>query len=391
MIFGASNRFQITRLNFGAKIKNSLDAQLLRSDKLTVPSSTRRKPQKVFLDANVVIRAGKPPGRPVMDTLADLVNGGFIQVVTTDLTKIEVAKKHTNNDLEQIGGLGRSRFRKLVKQAVDVDLPDISADDLRKKIFDGYLKGTEKMFRRLNARTLSIDDVKPSAVFDSYTHRTGVFSQEAKKDQFPDGFIFERLKTEGKAHDELTIVADDGDFAAAIKGQKHIRHLKSVADLFETLGLKRKDSPDVAEFLEAAKDVLVEKVDDEVKNWGLQVSDVEDAEIDESTVKDVEIMRMTTYGATKEGGEILVVGRLKMEVEVSFTHPDWDSSIYDSEDKVRLAFDNVSGETEVEVEADFAMTITVDDDGKPEEIDHFSFSNDRFIWVAIGPTDEDYR
>jgi hypothetical protein len=45
----------------------------------------------------------------------------------------------------------------------------------------------------------------------------------------------------------------------------------------------------------------------------------------------------------------------------------------------------------VEVEADFAMTITTDDDGKPEEIDHFSFSNDRFIWVAIGPTEEDYR
>jgi hypothetical protein len=91
-----------------------------------------------------------------MDTLADLVNGGFIQVVTTDLTKIEVAKKHTNNDLEQIGGLGRSRFRKLVKQAVNVDLPDISPDDLRKKIFDGYLDGTEKMFRRLSASRGSI-------------------------------------------------------------------------------------------------------------------------------------------------------------------------------------------------------------------------------------------
>lgn len=326
-----------------------------------------------------------------MDSLADLVASGFIRIVTTDLTKIEVAKHHTNKDLEQIGGLGRSRFRKLAKQALDVDLPEISAEDLRKKIFDRYFGATEQMFQRLKAKTLPIDDVKPSAVFDTYTHRTGVFSQEAKKDQFPDAFIFERLRAEGKAHDELIIVADDGDFAAAIKGEKHLRHLRSVAELFEALGLKREESPDVEQFLQANKDALIGKVDDEINNWGLQVSDIEDGEIDESSVKDVEVLQMTTYNATKEGGEILVVGRLKMDVEVSFTHPDWDSSVYDSEDKVRIAFDNVSGEKELELEADFAMTISVDEEGKPEEIDHFSFSNDNFIWVEIGETYDDYR
>ena len=73
------------------------------------------------------------------------------------------------------------------------------------------------MFKNIGAHTLAIDDVKPSVVFEAYTHRRGVFGKEAKKDQFPDAFIFERVRSEGHAHDEMVIVSDDGDFAAAMK------------------------------------------------------------------------------------------------------------------------------------------------------------------------------
>ena len=51
-------------------------------------------PTARFLDANVVIRVGKPPGAPLMPRVADLVEAGLVRVVTTDLTKAEVAKKH---------------------------------------------------------------------------------------------------------------------------------------------------------------------------------------------------------------------------------------------------------------------------------------------------------
>jgi hypothetical protein len=203
-----------------------------------VASSTRRKAQKVFLDANVVIRAGKPPGKPVMDSIGDLVTSGFITVFTTDLTKIEVAKHHTNRDLDEIAGLGRTRFRKLTKQAIGVELPEISAEDLRKKVFDQYMIATEDMFKNIGAKTLPIDDVKPSAVFESYNHRTGVFGKEAKKDQFPDAFIFERIRSEGSANDEIMVVSDDGDFAAAAKDTKYVKHLRTVADLFGVWGCR---------------------------------------------------------------------------------------------------------------------------------------------------------
>jgi hypothetical protein len=57
------------------------------------------RPRNVSLDANVVIRAGKPPGEPLIPRIADLANAGYVKVVTTDLTKIEIAKKHAQQRL----------------------------------------------------------------------------------------------------------------------------------------------------------------------------------------------------------------------------------------------------------------------------------------------------
>src|SRR5207249_582617 len=56
--------------------------------------------RKVFLDANVVIGAGKPPGGPELSRVIDLVEAELVTVLTTDLTITEVVKKHVQNDFE---------------------------------------------------------------------------------------------------------------------------------------------------------------------------------------------------------------------------------------------------------------------------------------------------
>ena len=61
----------------------------------------KNKP-KVFLDANIVIRAGKLPGGRELTRVIDLVDAGLVTVLTTDLTVTEVAKKHVQNDFDLI-------------------------------------------------------------------------------------------------------------------------------------------------------------------------------------------------------------------------------------------------------------------------------------------------
>jgi hypothetical protein len=55
-----------------------------------------------------------------------------------------------------------------------------------------------------------------------------------------------------------------------------------------------------------------------------------------------------------------------------------------------LPHHSVQGERDVEIEANFSMTLKVGADGKPTSIAKFAFDDDNFLWVSIGPNDADY-
>lgn len=50
----------------------------------------------------------------------------------------------------------------------------------------------------------------------------------------------------------------------------------------------------------------------------------------------------------------------------------------------------VEGERNIDVDANFNMTLNVDKHGKRTSIAVFSFDDDMFIWVSIGPNEFDY-
>jgi hypothetical protein len=91
------------------------------------------RPRRIFLDANVVIRAGRPPGTPLIPRITDLVDAGYVKVVTTDLTKMEIAKKHAGNDFDLMGDLTKRRIRDLADEILGVKLPALSRADLHRK------------------------------------------------------------------------------------------------------------------------------------------------------------------------------------------------------------------------------------------------------------------
>jgi pterin-4a-carbinolamine dehydratase len=150
-------------------------------------------------------------------------------------------------------------------------------------------------------------------------------------------------------------------------------------------------APDVEDFVENNLDNIIVAVDNELNQWGLQVSDIDDAEIDESTVENVRLNDFRTFRTADKRKDILVVGRIEMDVKVSYHHPDWDTATYDGEDKVLLPRHTVEGEKNIDVEADFNMILKVEQHGKPTSIAEFSFNDDNFIWVSIAPNDSDYR
>ena len=341
------------------------------------------KPTKVFIDANIMISAGKPPGGPMLLPLKNLVDAGVITVLTTDLTCQEVAKKHAENDYNVLKEVGLPHFRQLVKDVLGTKLPDITKNDLKTQITEIYQQSTKEMLKDLKCKTLTIDNIKPSVVFSDYASSKGFFTRVSKKDQFPDAFIFECLKSEAATDQPIIIVSNDRDFEKPTGSEVGISLVKSIPDLFETLGLKD-DGPDVEEFLELYTDELIEAIDGEMDDWGL-FGDVEDSEIEETNVTMVEAMELTSFSSTEEEGPILVVGRISIVANVSYTHPDWDGAFYDSEDKILIPYQDVSGETEVEIDVDVSILLAVDEYGDPQYIKELSFNNDDFQYIELHP------
>jgi hypothetical protein len=334
-------------------------------------SDVRPRRRKVFLDANIVISAGKPPGGPELARVIDLVEAGIIRILTTDLTICEVAKKHIQNDFDQIKLISQPSFRKVAARVTGVDLPEINQAELRQKLTEMYTHETAKMFESMKAKTLVIDDIKPSIVFHDYTHKKGFFSGEGKKAQFPDAFAFECLKKEASQKEPVIIVSRDGDFEGPAAATQYISLVRSLPELFDILGL-RMEAPEVDKFLAEKNGELVERINQEVSDWGMQIDDVNDAEITRTIVNSVKVLKLTSFKATADGDPILVTGKFEAQVTISFTYPDWDTAVYDSEERVSISRRNIISETDIDFPLDFSLEISVNAAGTPKAIERIS-------------------
>ena len=201
-------------------------------------------PIKVFFDASSFIGVGAPPGNVAFQRLVDLVHHDFISVVTTDLTVKEVINHHTRETFNALRSLANPRFQRLAARHFGIDFPSVTNAKIRDHVRRDITDGVQRMFQSLEARILDIDVVRPSVIFEAYALNEGMFIAQNKKNQFPDAFIFECLKTVASADSPLLIVADDPDFYAPAKSEDNFDLVKSVSELFAKLGLKQ-DEPEI--------------------------------------------------------------------------------------------------------------------------------------------------
>jgi hypothetical protein len=343
---------------------------------------------QIFLDANIVIGAGKPPGGPELSRVADLVKAGIVTVLTTDLTVTEVVKKHVQNDFELTKAVCAAHFRTAIATITDTELPAINRSQLRQLLQSTYSTSVKAMFDRLGAKALTIDNVKPSAVFDAYANGSGFFGGEGKRDQFPDAFTFECLKQVATPDSPVIVVSQDGDFDKPVQAETNIILVKSLPELFTELGLEMV-APEVDTFFDSHHDELIKLVDRELSDWTLY-GDVEDSEIDNTDVTAVEIKQLVAFKPTGEGDPILVVGKMSVKATADYTHPDWDNASYDSEDKILIPYGDVDGQTELDLDIDFSVFLLIGEGGDPEEFEDLKFQNDDFVYVSLSSYD-DYR
>ena len=195
----------------------------------------------VFFDASVLNQIGLAPYSAMSQRLVELVRAGFISVVTTDVTKSEVVRHHANVAFDVLKPAADERFRSLLSRQFHLKIPELSRQDLYARLKDDAVVRVERLFQDLEADTLNVDDVQPSVIFGDYDRGEGLFGAKNKKNQFPDAFIFERLKQFASTNAPVLLVAADRDFRDPADHSHGITLLDSVSALFAHLGLVAED------------------------------------------------------------------------------------------------------------------------------------------------------
>lgn len=335
----------------------------------------------VYLDSNIMIKLGVAPQSPSLDRIIELQKKGVINVVTTTLTLDEISKKFTSNDSKLINDIARPGFKKAFGKVSKLELPFDTKQDVFKALLKENRKIVSKIHKSISATVLDVDDVKPSTVFEQYAKGEGVFSGGAKEGQFQDAFIFEALKRALKGIGPIHVVSEDGDFQPLVK--THSKKFKLYTTLEEFITRVDKtilDEDDIEEWLQGNIEELEGEFESQLNDWEIESMDVPDGYVEKSTVNSIDFVEFQGFGPVKRNGSALIIGKVNLSALLSFTHPNWDEAMYDSEEKVVMPSEYVNGEIESDLDVSFSMSVSVEK-GKLHDIEEVMFTDEtRFIY-----------
>ena len=207
-------------------------------------------PPNVFIDASVLAQVGPPPGNATFQRLVELVDYRLVNMITTDLSKAELARLHVATANKKMQPIADAEFQRLMPTLFGVQMPAVDSQEVVNKITAHIGRGVESMFSALKARVFSVSVVNPAVIFTDYDRKEGLFHDKNKRNQFPDAFIFECLKTVANQGPSLLVVTNDGDFDRPVGDEPNMALIKSIPDLFKWLGLSiEKPEVDLTEFL----------------------------------------------------------------------------------------------------------------------------------------------
>lgn len=277
---------------------------------------------KIFMDADVAIEMGKPPGNWIFQRLVDLVNLRLVSIVTTDVTMGQVTKHHVKDAYETLAPLRQPHFRNLVSDVIGIELPHKRNADWRIALRRHFEDGVAGMFSQLKADVVSLDRVTPSEVFHDYANDSGFFNPSNKPNQFADAFVFAAVAQNSTHDDPMIIVTRDNDFDEPVKRKSGTILLKSIEELFAwyALRLKSPELPNVSEFL---KNTLAED------STFRQEVELEDFELDRdwnisAIIKDVTMGNISTFDLFHYNDLVFAMVDVTVELDVPYRYRNLD-------------------------------------------------------------------
>lgn len=305
-------------------------------------------PISVFLDSNIFIACKYDISEDSkLGILLRYIKAGKIRLFLSNIVKREV-ETHICEDAESAVGY----FEKALKDAQKrIDGKTLAKTSLHscfnlpiKELVKSELKTEfEQYLLDCNAIILDNQGITCDAILNDYFSGVAPFeNREKKKHEFPDAIMIAKLKKEFPEGKVLWVISDDEGFKQALHCSPQFQCLSRLQDLYDLINKNDHTYREIKKYFSSNADQISSIILKELEASDIEVDGtdcdrkgtVEGFDYDETDVLKISNLKvkLDSVDEISEGNAIVTV-RCSAHFSVYGSYDDFDSGIWDSEDK----------------------------------------------------------
>ena len=305
-------------------------------------------PISVFLDSNIFIACKYDISEDSkLGILLRYIKAGKIRLFLSNIVKREV-EAHICEDAESAIGYFEKAMKDAQKRIDEKTLVKTSFHSCfnlpTKELVKGELKTEfEQYLLDCNAIILDNKGITCDAILNDYFSGVAPFeNREKKKHEFPDAIMIAKLKKEFPEGKILWVISDDEGFKQALHGSSQFQCLSRLQDLYDLINKNDHTYQEIEKYFSSNADQIHSIILRELKASDIEVDGtdydrkgiVEGFDYDETDVLEISNLKvkLDSVDEISEGNAIVTV-RCSAHFSVYGSYDDFDSGVWDSEDK----------------------------------------------------------
>jgi hypothetical protein len=292
------------------------------------------KTRTVFLDTQAFCRQHLRFDQGAIRRLRELCRSRMLNLVVTEVVDGEVRAKLKERVEEAFRSLQRyqkdlSHLAASPSEAVQRTLCPLSSEDLLAQdiaLWDAFLIET-------NATVVAALHVSVPSLLSLYFQGKAPFSSGRKKSEFPDAISLLTLESWNSTKGTpLYVVSGDKDLKTWCDGKDQFLHINGVEDFLDLYNQSEEKLTSLAhEMFSSQRKWMLEIVGDAFVASGFLYDGNWEAAVENVSVEQIELIDTKVIEVDEQ--RTVVVAKVSITFSAAIDGPDYDSGIWDSEDK----------------------------------------------------------
>ncbi|MEJ1343140.1 MAG: PIN domain-containing protein [Candidatus Sedimenticola sp. (ex Thyasira tokunagai)] len=346
--------------------------------------SNELKSRIVFIDTQVFERHHFKFENPSLSRLHELAQEGEIKILISDVVDREV-EQHLSDRLSEIHRCNNKLLRCV--SILESQAPEGAVELLESlKEFD-YKNAANARWSKYKEdaqiEVLSCKDIDVQEVMNRYFNQRYPFQEGKKKSEFPDAVSILSLKKWQEPNQEIVyVIGKDGDFEGYCAEDQtliSIDDIKVYLDICNTtLETIKNPTAYVHQLFDTDIDHVVQNVASAFLDCEFTYENNWEADVYEKKINDFQLCDMNVIAVNDEYAVISATANVNFTANI--IGPDYDNSMWDSEDKEYIILETFDSELEFIEPYEISMTVYFEDKaGGFTEIESISFDGGSII------------